>query len=221
MSHFEAMQGQPQRRDGPFNSEPWIRKPVMIQEQDTSNHHTSKKTFKPHQIKVFAHSRSPIQVTNQIVVAARKKYITDSGKVDGSLPVRAKLQKSILITKSTETGVEDWEVNFTDTLYMMLKDSQSMIELQLNIPDEGKFLLSNFNRLMESKVKMQELLYKFKLTISKIPPIFAPLISPVVRRVECALRPGVTYLQWLSANIDDYIMNVKRTIENLEFVIQK
>ncbi|CAL1281585.1 unnamed protein product [Larinioides sclopetarius] len=134
--------------------------------------------------------------------------------------VSSELQKSILITKSTETGVEDWEVNFTDTLYMMLKDSQSMIELQLNIPDEGKFLLSNHNRLMESKVKMQELLYKFKLAISKVPPIFAPLISPLVRRVECALRPGVTYLQWLSANIDDYIMNVKKTIENLEFVIK-
>ncbi|GIY72851.1 dynein heavy chain 8, axonemal [Caerostris extrusa] len=65
------------------------------------------------------------------------------------------LQKSILVTKSTETDVEDWEINFTDTLYMMLQDSRSMIELQLNIPDEGKFLLANYDKLLRSKVKMQ------------------------------------------------------------------
>ncbi|GIY16074.1 dynein heavy chain 8, axonemal [Caerostris darwini] len=128
------------------------------------------------------------------------------------------LQKSILVTKSTETGVEDWEINFTDTLYMMLQDSRSMIELQLNIPDEGKFLLANYDKLLRSKVKMQELLHKFKVGISEIPLIFEPLISPMIKRVECALRPGVTYLQWLSTKIDDYIANVKKNIENLEFV---
>ncbi|GFQ71799.1 dynein heavy chain 8, axonemal [Trichonephila clavata] len=135
--------------------------------------------------------------------------------------ITKELQKSILISKSSETAAIDWEVNFTDTLYFMLKDSQSMIELQLNIPDEGKFLLSNYDTLMGSKVKMQELLNKFKITVSTIPPIFVPLITPVVKRVEWALRPGATYLQWLSTKIEDYMINVKKTIENLEFVIWK
>ncbi|GFT85548.1 dynein heavy chain 5, axonemal [Trichonephila clavipes] len=135
--------------------------------------------------------------------------------------ITKELQKSILISKSSETAVIDWEVNFTDTLYFMLKDSQSMIELQLNIPDEGKFLLSNYDMLMGSKVKMQELLNKFKITVTTTPPIFEPLVAPVVKRVECALRPGATFLQWLSTKIDDYMINVKKTIENLEFVIWK
>ncbi|KAG8199526.1 hypothetical protein JTE90_009368 [Oedothorax gibbosus] len=132
------------------------------------------------------------------------------------------LQKTILIlSKRVENGSEEWEVNFTDTLYMMITDSRSIVELGLNLPEQGKFLITNSEKLLCSSVRMQELTYNFKTLKLRIPPIVEPLIRPVVKRVEASLRPGVTYLQWLSTNIDTYILNVKKALENLKYVVWK
>ncbi|XP_035209771.1 dynein heavy chain 8, axonemal-like isoform X2 [Stegodyphus dumicola] len=131
------------------------------------------------------------------------------------------IQKPIVIQKQLENESSIWVVNFTTTLYLMIRDSRSMIALGLNIPEEGKFLLYNYDKLMTAKVRMQSLLQNFKMIKSNIPDIFMPLISPVISRVDATIKPGAIYLKWLTTKMDTYLYNIKDTIENLEYVIYK
>lgn len=74
------------------------------------------------------------------------------------------LQKNIVVQKQVETDVLIWEVNFSDTLLRMIRDTQTIANvekrdgLQDSLPEEAKFLMSNYEKLMSSKVKIQVLL---------------------------------------------------------------
>lgn len=60
-----------------------------------------------------------------------------------------------MIQRLTDDDSFTWEVNFTDTLYKMIRDTQLIVGLGIGIPEEGKFVVDNYDMLMTAKVKMQ------------------------------------------------------------------
>lgn len=40
-------------------------------------------------------------------------------------------------------------------------------------------------------------------------------------KVDAAIKPGGTYLNWLTSNMKEYIDNIKKAVEDLEFVIKR
>lgn len=50
--------------------------------------------------------------------------------------------------------------------------------------------------------RLQEMLRKFKTTVSNIPNVLKSPMKPFITSVKTALYPGLTILSWTSLNID-------------------
>lgn len=65
------------------------------------------------------------------------------------------------------------------------------------------------------------MLKDFEQTVASIQPLILPLIKPFVIRVEEALNPGLTIINWNSLNIDKYIKEVYVALDDLKILIKR
>ena len=57
--------------------------------------------------------------------------------------------------------------------------------------------------------------------LSRIPPAFKPLMSPHLAKVDAAIEPGLTMLNWTSLSLDTYIDSVYEALKELELLIDR
>lgn len=63
------------------------------------------------------------------------------------------------------------------------------------------------------------MLQENKRVRKKIPAAFEELMGPHINRVEDTIEPGLTKLSWTSLNIEEYIQNVYKRLEELELLM--
>ena len=51
--------------------------------------------------------------------------------------------------------------------------------------------------------------------------MFKPLMAPHLTKVEAAIEPGLTMLNWTSLNLDTYVDGVYETLAELELLIDR
>ena len=57
--------------------------------------------------------------------------------------------------------------------------------------------------------------------LSRIPQVFKPLMSPHLAKVEAAIEPGLTMLNWTSLSLDAYMDSVYEALKELELLIDR
>ena len=57
--------------------------------------------------------------------------------------------------------------------------------------------------------------------LRRIPLAFKPLMSPHLAKVDAAIEPGLTMLNWTSLSLDTYIDSVYDSLKELELLIDR
>ena len=57
--------------------------------------------------------------------------------------------------------------------------------------------------------------------LDQSPLIFKPLISPHLAKLDAAVDPGLSMLNWTSLNLDTYIGGVYEALEEFELLIRR
>ena len=57
--------------------------------------------------------------------------------------------------------------------------------------------------------------------LGRIPPAFKPLMSPHLAKVDAAIDPGLTMLNWTSLSLDTYMDSVYEALKELELLIDR
>ena len=57
--------------------------------------------------------------------------------------------------------------------------------------------------------------------LSRIPQALKPLMSPHLAKVEAAIEPGLTMLNWTSLSLDAYMDSVYEALRDLELLIDR
>lgn len=57
--------------------------------------------------------------------------------------------------------------------------------------------------------------------LRRIPIAFKPLMSPHLAKVDAAIEPGLTMLNWTSLSLDTYIDSVYDSLKELELLIDR
>lgn len=57
--------------------------------------------------------------------------------------------------------------------------------------------------------------------LARIPPAFKPLMSPHLAKVDAAIEPGLTMLNWTSLSLDVYMDSVYDAFKELELLIDR
>lgn len=127
--------------------------------------------------------------------------------------VRSKLEMP-LISKNPETN--QYELNLNRYVLQVIKETESMWKLGLEVPEPANVLTYCKNRVTSAYEKMKELVARNNNLRRSIHPMFVPLMRIQLIKLERIFRPALSTVTWLSLNLEDYfeeIANVLLTIE--------
>ena len=57
--------------------------------------------------------------------------------------------------------------------------------------------------------------------LARIPQAFKPLMSPHLAKVDAAIEPGLTMLNWTSLSLDAYMDSVYQALKEVELLIDR
>ncbi|KAK3724620.1 hypothetical protein RRG08_041104 [Elysia crispata] len=119
-----------------------------------------------------------------------------------------------LLVKHPETG--ELFVNFDPQIMELIQEAKCLQIMGLEVPDAAKELIVKEDVIRENQVALTEMLVEYSRIVHTIPTVLLPLMKPFRARVDEALKPGIASLTWTSLNVDTYIHNIYRSMNDLE-----
>ncbi|XP_061675571.1 dynein axonemal heavy chain 5 [Syngnathoides biaculeatus] len=131
---------------------------------------------------------------------------------------RPGLQASLLV-RSTETG--ELLVNFDPEITTQIRETNCMSRNNLEVPPFAALLQRKQDTLKKSINDLQFMLSENSRVRGKIQSAFEHLATPHVAKVDEAIQPGLTSLNWTSMNIDEYLGSVDKSLGDLELLMDR
>uniref|UniRef100_A0A674C0H9 Dynein axonemal heavy chain 5 n=1 Tax=Salmo trutta TaxID=8032 RepID=A0A674C0H9_SALTR len=123
--------------------------------------------------------------------------------------VRLGLQASLLV-KCPDTG--ELFVNFDPQILTQIRETDCMTRMRLEIPPFAAILQQKQDALKKNYNKLQLVLTENARVRAKIQSAFGQLVTPHVAKVDEAILPGLTSLNWTSLNIEKYLSRINSAL---------
>ena len=124
-----------------------------------------------------------------------------------------------LIVKQPETN--EYYVNFDPEIMTLIRETECMKLLNLNIPQEAENLVIRQEVFKQHYDRLKFLLDQNSRIRALIPTSFEQLIAPRLRKLDQILAPGCISITWVSPNIDEFCDTVQQTLENIELILKR
>ncbi|XP_027143184.1 dynein heavy chain 5, axonemal isoform X2 [Larimichthys crocea] len=131
---------------------------------------------------------------------------------------RVGLQASLLV-RSPESG--ELFVNFDPEILTQIREVNCMTKMNLEIPLFAALLQQKQDTLKKNYNKLQLMLSENTRVRAKIQSAFEQLAMPHVAKVDDAIQPGLTSLNWTSLNIDKYLSRIDKALVDLELLMDR
>ncbi|XP_028435718.1 dynein heavy chain 5, axonemal isoform X1 [Perca flavescens] len=131
---------------------------------------------------------------------------------------RVGLQASLLV-RSPQTG--ELFVNFDPEILTQIREANCMTKMHLEIPPFAALLQQKRDTLKKNYNKLQLMLSENTRVRSKIQSAFEQLAMPHVAKVDEAIQPGLTSINWTSLNIDKYLGRIDKALVDLELLMDR
>ncbi|XP_062925653.1 dynein axonemal heavy chain 5 [Mobula hypostoma] len=131
---------------------------------------------------------------------------------------KAGLQASLLV-KAPETG--ELFVNFDPQILILIRETECMAKMGLEIPPFARVFQQKQDVLKKNYNRLQMILSENRRIRSKIQSSFERLMGPHLIKVDNALQPGLTSLNWTSLNVDKFLSRVSEALEELELLLNR
>jgi dynein heavy chain len=113
-----------------------------------------------------------------------------------------------VVTSTSQTNPE-YLVNFDPNILELIRETQCLSRLGLEIPKEAAVLAQREDILKKHYQDLTQLVEKNKRLREKIKQPFEALLAPKIHRLNDIIKPGLTSLTWASLTIDEYIETVR------------
>ncbi|XP_048464583.1 dynein axonemal heavy chain 5 [Rhincodon typus] len=131
---------------------------------------------------------------------------------------KAGLQASLLV-KAPETG--ELFVNFDPQILTLIRETECMAKMGLEIPPFAQDFQQKQDIFKKNYNRLQMTLSENKRVRSKIQSTFMQLMGPHLVKVDNAIQPGLTSLNWTSLNIDKYLSRISEALDELELLLNR
>ncbi|XP_056617792.1 dynein axonemal heavy chain 5 isoform X2 [Triplophysa dalaica] len=132
--------------------------------------------------------------------------------------VKMGLRASLLV-RSPETG--ELYVNYDPEIRTQIRETDCMIRMGLEIPPLASILQLKKDVFKKNYDKLQLMVTENSRVRSKIQPAFEQLLMPHVAKVDKAILPGLTTLNWTSLNIEKYLDRITAALEELDLLLHR
>ncbi|XP_028985303.1 dynein axonemal heavy chain 5 isoform X3 [Betta splendens] len=131
---------------------------------------------------------------------------------------RVGLQASLLV-RSAETG--ELFVNFDPEILTQIREANCMTKMNLEVPPFAALLQQTQDTLKKNYNSLKLMLSENTRVRAKIKDAFEQLATPHVAKVDEAIQPGLTSLNWTSLNIDKYLIRIDKALADLELLMDR
>ncbi|XP_074540218.1 dynein axonemal heavy chain 5 [Halichoeres trimaculatus] len=131
---------------------------------------------------------------------------------------RVGLQASLLV-RSQETG--ELFVNFDPEILTQIRETNCMTRMNLEIPPFAALLQQKQDTFKKNNDRLKLMLSENTRVRAKIQSAFEQLAMPHVAKVDEAIQPGLTSLNWTSLNIDKYLSLIDKALVDLELLMDR
>ena len=114
---------------------------------------------------------------------------------------------SSIVTSTSQTNPE-YLVNFDPNILELIRETQCLARLGLEIPKEAAILAQREDILKKHYQDLTQLVEKNKRLRERIKQPFEALLAPKIHRLNDILKPGLTSLTWASLTIGEFIDSV-------------
>jgi len=125
---------------------------------------------------------------------------------------------SSVVTSTSQTNPE-YLVNFDPNILELIRETQCLARLGLEIPKEAAILAQREEILKKHYQDLTQLVEKNKRLREKIKQPFEALLAPKIHRLNDIIKPGLTSLTWASLTIDDFINIVRFCFHSFNYFI--
>lgn len=117
---------------------------------------------------------------------------------------------------SKDQEIKRLHVNLHTYVLQAIKEAETMLKLELDIPPFLKTLILVRERIMGHSYKVKTLVDRNNSLRLSIPGRLLALIRPQLKKLEKIFAPGLTQVTWASSSLDSYIVNVQNTLKEVE-----
>ena len=134
-------------------------------------------------------------IHSSILIRVNRDDLLSAGPATGT---------SSVVTSTSQTNPE-YLVNFDPNILELIRETQCLARLGLEIPKEAAILAQREEILKKHYQDLTQLVEKNKRLREKIKQPFEALLAPKIHRLNDIIKPGLTSLTWASLTIDDFI----------------
>ncbi|CAF0880138.1 unnamed protein product [Rotaria sordida] len=127
---------------------------------------------------------------------------------------------SSIVTSTSQTNPE-YLVNFDPNILELIRETQCLARLGLEIPKEAAILAQREDYLKKHYQDLTQLVEKNKRLREKIKQPFEALLAPKIHRLNDIIKPGLTSLTWASLTIDDFINSVNSALDEFDLMLDR
>ncbi|CAF0809445.1 unnamed protein product [Rotaria sordida] len=125
------------------------------------------------------------------------------------------------IIKSTSQTNPEYLVNFDPNILTLIRETQCLARLNLEIPREAVLLAQRENILKKYYQDLTQLVEKNKNLREKIQHPFEALLTPKIHRLNDIIQPGLTSITWASLTIDDFVNTVNAALDEFNLNLER
>eukprot|EP00117_Sycon_ciliatum_P004310 scpid857/ scgid8744/ Dynein heavy chain 5, axonemal; Axonemal beta dynein heavy chain 5; Ciliary dynein heavy chain 5 len=112
-------------------------------------------------------------------------------------------------------------VNFDPLILSLFREAECMARMSLEVPKGVNTICTRRLTFKNNYDRLKALLDEKQRICDKIPEILQALMEPHINKVNDALQPGLSSLNWMSLNIDLFISNGTDSLHVLEKLIDR
>ncbi|CRK87169.1 CLUMA_CG000977, isoform A [Clunio marinus] len=127
--------------------------------------------------------------------------------------VRKQLEMPV-IRKDKKTN--HYEVNLDRTVIQVIKETESMLKLGLEVPETANTLAYCKEIIIEAHATAIDLIQRNNKLRRTIYPQFVPLMRIQLIKLERVFTPMISTVTWLNVNLDEYFKNISEVLTPIE-----
>ena len=132
--------------------------------------------------------------------------------------VRSKLEVP-LINKNPETNY--YELNLNRHVLQVIKETESMLKLGLEVPEAAKILTYCKHRVLNAFEMIKDLIARNNNLRRSIYPMFVPMMRIQLIKLERIFAPALSTITWLNQNLEEYFEEVANVLLPIECFLKE
>lgn len=97
-----------------------------------------------------------------------------------------------------------YKVNFRSEIYQIIRETEGMWKLGLNVPNIASVLAYCKERIMNPLVVLKDTCKEYNRFRDYIAPVFLSIMKFRLKEMQIALKPGLFTVTWISENLENY-----------------